>query len=85
MAKLTSGYTTVPNRYDISQYSDVVVVVVLVFYGPSVLCRSFRARSVNLSTPYLGKPPTNYARSYRRRFFAFHYAVNQSHTTIISS
>ena len=35
---------------------DFVVVVVLVLYGPSTLFRSFRARSVNLSTLFLGKP-----------------------------
>ena len=35
----------------------VLCCVVLVFYGPSTLFRSFRARSVNLSTLYLGKPP----------------------------
>ena len=29
----------------------------VVFYGPSTLFRSFRARSVNLATLYLGKPP----------------------------
>ena len=34
--------------------------VVLVFYGPSTLFRSFRARSVNLSTLYLGKPPRQF-------------------------
>ena len=34
-----------------------VVAVVLVFYRPSTLFRSFRARSVNLSSPFLGKPP----------------------------
>ena len=28
---------------------------------------------------------TPYARSFRRRFFAFHYAMNQSHTNIFSS
>ena len=36
--------------------ANVVVVVVLVFYGPSTLFRSFRARSVNISTLVLGKP-----------------------------
>ena len=34
-----------------------VLLVVLGFYGPSTLFRSFRARSVNLSTLFLGKPP----------------------------
>ena len=33
------------------------VVVVLVFYGPSTLFRSFRVLSVNLSILFLGKPP----------------------------
>ena len=37
--------------------ATVKVGVVLVFYGPSTLFRSFRARSVNLSTLFLGKPP----------------------------
>ena len=32
-------------------------LVVLVFYGPSTLPMSFKARSVNLSTLSLGKPP----------------------------
>ena len=42
----------------------VVVVVVLVFYGPSTLLRSFRARSVNLSTLFLGNPPMQFASTY---------------------
>ena len=33
------------------------LVVVLVFYGPSTHFRSFRARSVNLATLFLGKQP----------------------------
>ena len=37
-----------------------VVVVVLVFYGPSTFFRSFRAQSVNLSTLFLGKPPRQF-------------------------
>ena len=37
-----------------------VVVVVLVFYGPSTLLRSFWAWSVNLSTLFLGKPPRQF-------------------------
>ena len=32
-----------------------------------------------------GKLPTLYARSFRRRFFAFHHAVNHPHTNIILS
>ena len=32
-------------------------LVVLVFYGPSTHVRSFQARSVNLVTLFLGKPP----------------------------
>ena len=32
-------------------------LVVLVFYGPLTHFRSFRARSVNLATLFLGKPP----------------------------
>ena len=38
----------------------VVVVVVVVFYGPSTHFRSFRARSVNLATLFLGKPPRHF-------------------------
>ena len=38
----------------------LTVVVVLVFYGPSTLFMSFRARSVILSTPFLGKPPRQF-------------------------
>ena len=34
----------------------VVAAVVLVFYGPLTHFRSFRARSVNLATLFLGKP-----------------------------
>ena len=37
-----------------------VVVVVLVFYGPWTHFRSFRVRSVNLSTLFLGKPPRQF-------------------------
>ena len=36
------------------------IVVVLVFYGPSTLLRSFRVRSVNLSTLFLGKLPRRF-------------------------
>ena len=36
------------------------VVVVLVFYGPSTLFRSYRVRSINLSTLFLGKPPRHF-------------------------
>ena len=36
------------------------VVVVLVFYGPSTHFRSFQARSVFLSTLFLGKPPRQF-------------------------
>ena len=38
-------------------FGRVAFVVVLVFYGPSTHFRSFRARSINLSTLFLGKPP----------------------------
>ena len=34
--------------------------VVLVFYGLLTLFRSFQARSINLSTLFLGKPPTQF-------------------------
>ena len=37
-----------------------VVVVELVFYGPSTHFRSFSARSVNLATLFLGKPPRQF-------------------------
>ena len=45
--------------FKMGQSVVVVVVVVLVFYGPSTL-RSFRARSVNLSTLFLGIPPRQF-------------------------
>ena len=35
-------------------------LVVLVFYSPSTLFRSFQALSVNLSTLFLGKPPRQF-------------------------
>ena len=38
----------------------VVVVVMLVFNCPSTLFRSFRARSVYLSTLFLGKSPRQF-------------------------
>ena len=38
----------------------LVVVVVLVFYGPSTLFRLFRVRTVNLSRLFLGKPPRQF-------------------------
>ena len=38
----------------------VVVVTVLVFYGLSTLFRSFRARSVNLSTLFLANLPRQF-------------------------
>ena len=38
----------------------IFVVVVLVFYGPSIHFRSFRAASVDLSTLFLGKPPMQF-------------------------
>ena len=43
------------------------VLVWFLFYGPSTHFRSFRARSVNLATLFLGKPPrqfTNTAHSF---------------------
>ena len=36
------------------------IVVVLMFYGPSTLFRSFQARTVNLSTLSLGKHPRQF-------------------------
>ena len=38
----------------------VFLGVVLVFYGPSTQFMSFRARSVNLATLLLGKPPKEF-------------------------
>ena len=38
----------------------IVVVVVFVLHGPSTLFMSFRARPVNLSTLFLGKPPRQF-------------------------
>ena len=38
----------------------IVVIVELVFYGPSTLLRSFQVWSVNLSTLFLGKPPRQF-------------------------
>ena len=35
-------------------------LVWFLFYGPSTRFRSFRARSVNLVTPFLGKPPRQF-------------------------
>ena len=39
---------------------EIVIVVVLVFYGPSTLFKSFRARSVNQSTLFEGNPPRQF-------------------------
>ena len=47
-------------EWDKKNLQHVFVVVVLVFYGPSTLIRSFWVRSVNLSTLYLGKPPRQF-------------------------
>ena len=44
-------------------YIEVYIVVVLVFYGLSTLFKSFRARSVNLSTLFLSKPPRQFTRT----------------------
>ena len=41
-------------------FNFVCWLVALVFYGPSKFFRSFRARSVNLSTPFLGKTPRQF-------------------------
>ena len=38
--------------------SDLHVVIVLVFHGPSTHFMSFRARSVNLAALFLGKTST---------------------------
>ena len=38
----------------------MIVVIVLVFYGPSTYFWSFRARSVNLATLFLAKPPRQF-------------------------
>ena len=42
-----------------SVQSDYVAVV-LVFYSPSTLFKSFQVRSVNLSTLFQGKPPRQF-------------------------
>ena len=39
-----------------ANYAEYVYAYVLVFYGPLTLLRSCRARSINLSTLFLGKP-----------------------------
>ena len=39
----------------------LLVLVWFLFYGPSTHFRSFRARSVNLATLFLGKPPRQFA------------------------
>ena len=44
------------------------VVVVLVFYGPSTLFMSFRARSVYLSTLFLGKSPRQLTSTWSHSF-----------------
>ena len=46
------------------RYNTISVVVELVFYGPSTHFRSFRARSVNLATLFLGKPPRQFTSSF---------------------
>ena len=46
---------TIPFSFHISLHQFWLVV--LVFYGPSTHFRSFQARSVNLVTLFLGKPP----------------------------
>ena len=38
-------------------YNNSFGLVWFLFYGPSTHFRSFRARSVNLATLFLGKPP----------------------------
>ena len=38
----------------------LLVLVLFLFYGPSTHFRSFRARSVNLATLFLGKPPRHF-------------------------
>ena len=45
---------------DVCEIEIFNVVVVLMFYGPSTLFRSFRARSVNLSTLFLGTSPRQF-------------------------
>ena len=42
------------------QDQSVVIIVVLVFYGPSAQFRSFRVRPVILSTLFLGKTPRQF-------------------------
>ena len=43
---------------------EIFVVVELVFYSPSKHFMSFRARSVNLVTLFLGKPPRQLTSTY---------------------
>ena len=43
-------------------------IIVLVFYGPSTHFRSFRARSVNLATLFLGKPPRQFTSTFAHSF-----------------
>ena len=42
------------------QWHKVFGLVWFIFYGPSTCFRSFRARSVNLATLFLGKPPRQF-------------------------
>ena len=41
-------------------YSKVWILVWFLFYGPSTRFRSFRARSVTLTTLFLGRPPRQF-------------------------
>ena len=47
-------------KVKISHVMKKVVVVVMVFYSPSTLFRSYWAQSVNLSTLFLDKPPSQF-------------------------
>ena len=42
-------------------------------------------KKIGSDTHFVKSHPTPYARSFRRRFFAYHYAVNHPHTNIILS
>ena len=45
-------------------YKSKWVLVWFLFYGPSTHFRSFQARSVNLATLFLGKPPRQFTSTY---------------------
>ena len=60
---------------------------VLRFFGPVNTIKIVLHWSINLSTLFLDRLSkcltTLFARSFKRRFFAYHYTVNHPHTNII--